>query len=107
MRPPRSPQPELPSRDAHPARDRPPARNVTAALEISDVQKSFDGRPALDGIDLVVQPGEMRGLPGPNGTAKTTLLSMVFALNLPDSGTISVCGARSARPGPRARPPGS
>lgn len=77
------PAPVPPSRDVHPARDRPPAQNVKPALGISDVQKAFDGRPAPDGIDLVVRPGETGGLPGPNGTAKTTLLSMMFALNPP------------------------
>jgi len=48
--------------------------------------------PALQGIDLQVQPGEFVGLLGPNGAGKTTLLKIVATLLLPTRGEVFVKG---------------
>jgi len=61
------------------------------ALAISGLHKSF-GRPAVDGLDLCVKPGEFYMLLGPNGAGKTTTLRMVSGLLKPDAGSISVFG---------------
>ncbi len=53
------------------------------ALEISGLKKSF-GKPAVDGLDLRVRPGEFYMLLGPNGAGKTTTLRMVSGLLKPD-----------------------
>ena len=47
---------------------------------------------AVDGIDLVVEPGEVFGLLGPNGAGKTTTMKMLATLLIPTSGTIRVLG---------------
>ena len=47
---------------------------------------------AVDGIDLVVEPGEIFGLLGPNGAGKTTTMKMLATLLIPTSGTIYVLG---------------
>jgi len=47
---------------------------------------------AVDGIDLVVEPGEIFGLLGPNGAGKTTTMKMLATLLIPSSGTIRVLG---------------
>src|SRR5256886_12524417 len=47
---------------------------------------------AVDGIDLVVEAGEIFGLLGPNGAGKTTTMKMLATLLIPTSGTISVLG---------------
>jgi ABC-2 type transport system ATP-binding protein len=60
-------------------------------LEIRGLSKSFD-RPAVEGLDLRVFPGEFYSLLGPNGAGKTTTLRMVAGLLAPDSGEISVFG---------------
>ncbi len=62
------------------------------ALEIRALSKRFDGKPAVDGLDLTVQPGEFYALLGPNGAGKTTTLKIVAGLLRPDGGTVSVFG---------------
>ena len=54
--------------------------------------KRFEAICAIDGVDLVVGEGEVRGLLGPNGAGKTTLLRMLFGLVRPDAGTIELFG---------------
>jgi ABC-2 type transport system ATP-binding protein len=64
---------------------------AASALEIRGLSKTFD-RPAVDGLDLRVFPGEFYSLLGPNGAGKTTTLRMVAGLLAPDAGEISVYG---------------
>jgi len=47
---------------------------------------------ALRGIDLDIEPGEFTVLMGPSGSGKTTLLNQIGALDLPDSGSVSIEG---------------
>jgi ABC-2 type transport system ATP-binding protein len=63
----------------------------SAALRIRHLVKIFT-RPAVDGIDLTIAPGEFYALLGPNGAGKTTTLRLVSGLILPDQGTIEVFG---------------
>ena len=42
-------------------------------LEIKDLHVSIDGKQILNGISLVVNPGEIHALMGPNGSGKSTL----------------------------------
>ncbi|WP_186223853.1 ATP-binding cassette domain-containing protein, partial [Burkholderia gladioli] len=46
-------------------------------LEMRGIVKSFGGVKALDGIDLVVRPGECVGLCGENGAGKSTLMKVL------------------------------
>jgi ABC-2 type transport system ATP-binding protein len=61
------------------------------ALEVRQLRKRFE-RPAVDGLDLCIRPGEFYMLLGPNGAGKTTTLRMVSGLLRPDRGTISIFG---------------
>jgi len=49
-------------------------------LQINELTVSFDGFVAVDGVDLVVLPGDLRFLIGPNGAGKTTLIDAVSGL---------------------------
>jgi ABC-2 type transport system ATP-binding protein len=73
----------------HPARDNDPADRTAVAAR--NLRKAF-GRPAVDGLDLTIRPGELYALLGPNGAGKTTTLRMIAGLLPPDDGTISVFG---------------
>lgn len=62
-------------------------------LRAQDLRVSFDGRAALDGVDLTLGPGEVVGLVGRNGSGKTTLLRCLAGLQRPDQGKITLDGA--------------
>jgi len=57
-------------------------------LEIKGVTKRFGGFTALDGVDLVVRPGERIGLIGPNGSGKSTLVNCITGALRNDAGSI-------------------
>jgi ABC-2 type transport system ATP-binding protein len=61
-----------------------------AAMRARGLVKRFDGTCALDGVDLVVEEGEVRGLLGPNGAGKSTLLRILLGLVRPDAGTVEL-----------------
>jgi putative ABC transport system ATP-binding protein len=70
-----------------------------AELVAERVSKTFEnGRiRALDEASLRLEPGEFVSLTGPSGSGKSTLLNLLGALDRPDSGSISVDGARLDR----------
>jgi ABC-2 type transport system ATP-binding protein len=65
---------------------------VVDAVRASGLVKRFGARTAVDGVDLAVAPGRIRGLLGPNGAGKTTLLRMLFGLIHPDAGAVQLLG---------------
>jgi ABC-2 type transport system ATP-binding protein len=56
------------------------------------LDKRYGTTTAVDGVDLAVAPGQVRGLLGPNGAGKTTLLRMLFGLIQPDAGSVELLG---------------
>jgi branched-chain amino acid transport system ATP-binding protein len=61
-------------------------------LQIADLRVSYGRVPALHGISLRVERGEVVALVGPNGAGKTTTLSAVFGLVAPAGGAITFEG---------------
>lgn len=61
-------------------------------LEIDNLSKLFFKFPALDGVSLKVEPGELLGIIGPNGSGKTTLFNCVSGVLKPSSGTVRFKG---------------
>jgi branched-chain amino acid transport system ATP-binding protein len=61
-------------------------------LVARDLAIAFGGVHALDGVDLELAPGEIRGVIGPNGAGKTTLLNVISGLNRPQRGDIRLDG---------------
>src|ERR1700709_377343 len=61
------------------------------ALHVRGLTKRFD-RPAVNALDLTIQPGEFYALLGPNGAGKTTTLRMVAGVLRPDAGAVLFFG---------------
>jgi ABC-2 type transport system ATP-binding protein len=59
-------------------------------IEAQGLSRSYGGRPAVKGVSLRVQAGEVVGFLGPNGAGKTTTLRMLVGLLCPDEGTVEV-----------------
>jgi len=64
------------------------------AVQVSELVKCYAGSdvPALSGISLSIEPGEIFGLIGPNGAGKTTLIGCLLGLLRPDAGTVRIFG---------------
>lgn len=73
------------------------------AIQAKDLRRSFNGRPAVDGISLEVHAGEVFGILGPNGSGKTTTVRLLNGLITPDGGTITVQGRDPVKQGNQVR----
>ncbi len=65
---------------------------MSARLEITALKKSFGGLVAVNNVSFAVEPGEVIGLLGPNGSGKTTVLNMISGALRADAGSISFGG---------------
>lgn len=61
-------------------------------LTAVDVQKKFGGNQVLDGVSLAIEPSEIVGLVGPNGSGKTTMLNCLSGFVKPDGGEVTLNG---------------
>jgi branched-chain amino acid transport system ATP-binding protein/sulfate-transporting ATPase len=66
-------------------------------LEARGLTRSFGGVVALDHLDLTVEPNEILGLIGPNGSGKTTFFNVTSGLYRPDAGTLNFEGSDITR----------
>jgi len=57
-------------------------------LRLTGIAKSFGAGPVLADVNLILHPGERRGLIGPNGAGKTTLINIITGALAPDAGQI-------------------
>lgn len=62
------------------------------AIAARGLVRDFDGKRAVDGVDLEVRRGEIYGFLGPNGAGKSTTVRMLCTLLLPTQGTATVAG---------------
>ena len=47
-------------------------------IQIKDAVKSFQGVPAVRGLNLQIEPGEILGLLGANGAGKSTTIHLLL-----------------------------
>lgn len=65
---------------------------MTPIIEAEGLRKRFGKTAALDGLDLVAEPGRVVAVLGPNGAGKTTFVRAVATLLQPDEGSLRVAG---------------
>ncbi len=65
---------------------------MSAALELSNLQKSFGPTQIIRGVDLSVLDGERHAIIGPNGAGKSTLFNLISGRFAPTAGTIQLHG---------------
>jgi ABC-type Fe3+/spermidine/putrescine transport system ATPase subunit len=58
------------------------------SLEVASLSKSYSGRPALAGVSFALARGEVLALLGPSGGGKSTLLSLIAGLEMPEAGDV-------------------
>ncbi|WP_148254613.1 ABC transporter ATP-binding protein [Aidingimonas lacisalsi] len=69
------------------------ASRKASTIELKGLKKHFGADTiALDGVDLVIEPGEFFTLLGPSGCGKTTLLRILAGLETPDDGRLVLGG---------------
>jgi ABC-2 type transport system ATP-binding protein len=73
-------------------RERPTSGHVATAIEATGLTRTFDGKRAVDGLELSVAAGEIYGFLGPNGAGKSTAVRMLCTLLKPSGGKATVAG---------------
>ena len=63
-----------------------------ALLKVTDLKKAYGAIQAVGGVSFEVQPGEIFGVIGPNGSGKTTMFNSVLGQITPNSGSIEFKG---------------
>ena len=74
---------------------------TTPILQTIDLSKSFDMVRAADSINVRIEPGELVGIVGANGSGKTTFLNLITGYLTPDRGQIFIMGRESTGLPPR------
>ncbi|MFE5211422.1 ABC transporter ATP-binding protein [Streptomyces sp. NPDC056600] len=70
----------------------PPQTERATAVELAGITKRFPGVVANHDIRLRVQEGTVHALVGENGAGKSTLMKILYGMQKPDEGTITVGG---------------
>ena len=61
-------------------------------IEVKDLKKGFSGKPVINGVNAVFEPGKCNLIIGSSGSGKTVLMKCLVGLFEPDSGEICYNG---------------
>jgi simple sugar transport system ATP-binding protein len=76
---------------------------MAALLEARGISKIYPGGTvANDGVNLIVQPGEVHAVVGENGAGKSTLMKILFGIEQPNAGELILDGRPVEFPNPKA-----
>ncbi len=64
------------------------------AVTLSNIHKSFGKKVLFRDYSLTIEAGEFVAIRGGSGSGKTTLLNIMGLLEAPDSGSVTLCGAK-------------
>jgi branched-chain amino acid transport system ATP-binding protein len=76
---------------------------MTFAIEGKGLTRRFGGFTALNGVDIAVRAGEIRGLIGPNGAGKSTLIDVLSGRAPHREGEVLLNGEDISRATPQQR----
>ena len=79
-----------------------PSGAAAPLLELRSITKRYGRVTACDGVDLAIEPGQIRGLLGQNGAGKSTLMKIAAGVVAPDAGEIAVRGEAATIADPAA-----
>lgn len=63
-------------------------------VEAKNICKEYKGETVLKNVNFTLEPGQITGITGRNGTGKSIFLKMVAGLIIPDSGDILINGVK-------------
>ncbi|MBE0696841.1 MAG: ABC transporter ATP-binding protein, partial [Anaerolineaceae bacterium] len=76
---------------------------MSAVISVDNLTRRFGDFVAVDHISFEVEPGQVIGYLGPNGSGKTTTIRMLLGLIRPSEGTARVLGFDAARQSEQVR----
>jgi ABC-2 type transport system ATP-binding protein len=76
---------------------------MTTIIEVTQLERTFSGHRAVDGITFTVEQGEVFGLLGPNGAGKTTTVRLLNGILPPSGGSARVFGLDPVTAGDQVR----
>jgi len=65
---------------------------LPTAIELTGITKRFPGVIANDDVNLTVEQGEIHAICGENGAGKSTLMKILYGMQPPDEGSMTVNG---------------
>jgi len=71
--------------------------NEKPIIVAENLSKQYNGKTAVNNLNLTIKKGEIFGLLGPNGAGKSTVILMMLGLTEPSSGSIRVADFNSTR----------
>jgi ABC-2 type transport system ATP-binding protein len=80
------------------------AGRADIAVSVRGLTKSYEGTPAVRGVDFEIHQGEIFALLGPNGAGKTTTVEILEGYRSRDGGDVSVLGYDPGRQAKQIRP---
>src|SRR3954469_23703824 len=65
---------------------------VAPAIALRGATKRFGAVTAVDGLDLIIEQGEIVAFLGPDGAGKSSTIDLPLGLSRPDAGSVEVLG---------------
>jgi ABC-2 type transport system ATP-binding protein len=81
-----------PTQPARPTRAAPGSSDYVAAVQVTNLSKSYGAVRAVDDLTMRIEPGEIVAVLGPNGAGKSTTNEAILGLVKPDAGSVAVFG---------------